>query len=1000
MMQLVRNKENLFGIPVEIQSSQAVVVDLDSPVGSPNSKSEVPEGQVGSMPENYIVTLGRLEKVLTGKLKKFSLESQVKQCTDTVNKEMDDLIGCVDIDERGIITAAHNSNWQQYQSIDGLSRIAARQLSVAVSNIKSLENAAPAVSAGGTNRSQLIFSKPTPGQEVYAMSKHSLFYWLPAKVLKVNLNSRPSVYTVQFQQKVKPRSKSIDDADMYVKELTGRQVAFKKPTSAQLPIGCRIIAKFKDLLRTDGEVDGMLYAGVTAEVPKNSNKQRYLIFFDDGYAQYVSQADIFPIVEASPDVWLDVHTNSRDFIRDYVEKYPNRHMIRAQINAGFNVELNAYLIKWGTISEIGRWLPAQIVEVDGSLMKVRYLRRNPEGVQFEWIYRGSTRLGPLFSRIKSLEAKPVTTCARRHTYSARSHISFEVNQDTVEEDSKIAKKITGTGPLPHPTGQTVRVQNGMIISTILETKGSMIRINIPDNCPTSRTYVQHNCSPKCAYPYEEDKYRRVSPLAIPFYLGWARQLTKTDQVFYVTPCGVRCGSYKEIHSYIVQTKASIPIDFFSMESIIDCLNAFEPERKIESVRDISYGKEWTPVAFVNSLDHDLPVYMEYITARVKGKGVNLNDDDGFLTCCDCEDDCEDKEKCSCWQMTMSGISFKIGEMEGEKLQGYENRRLKGHVLSGIYECNRNCKCRSTCFNRVVQNKVKWPVQIFKTFAKGWGVRALHDMPQGSFICVYTGQLLTDNEANEKITRKTSPTLNVKNLVPEALLGLRRQLQQRNEIEPKKQDVAKKSTGGKVQQQVTQRAHKSTGGMVRRNGDDSSSSTSSIPPTRPVARKSGSKNGSGSTNNGGGSKKPSPNSSGVPSPALSKRSSKDDSDSDDDEGTGHAYSSFYATTKDEGKPTKLTLREYFGKDESVYIMDAKSMGNFGRYLNHSCDPNVFVQNLFVDTHDPRFPWVAFFTKKDVKAGTELTWDYNYEIGSVPGKTLYCYCLQNGCRGKLL
>jgi len=29
------------------------------------------------------------------------------------------------------------------------------------------------------------------------------------------------------------------------------------------------------------------------------------------------------------------------------------------------------------------------------------------------------------------------------------------------------------------------------------------------------------------------------------------------------------------------------------------------------------------------------------------------------------------------------------------------------------------------------------------------------------------------------------------------------------------------------------------------------------------------------------------------------------------------------------------------------------------LQHSCDPNVFVQNVFVDTHDLRFPWVAFF-----------------------------------------
>ncbi|CAH0712953.1 unnamed protein product, partial [Brenthis ino] len=83
----------------------------------------------------------------------------------------------------------------------------------------------------------------------------------------------------------------------------------------------------------------------------------------------------------------------------------------------------------------------------------------------------------------------------------------------------------------------------------------------------------------------------------------------------------------------------------------------------------------------------------------------------------------------------------------------------------------------------------------------------------------------------------------------------------------------------------------------------------------------------------------------------------------------------------------SVRTLFGEDEACYIMDAKVQGNIGRYLNHSCSPNVFVQNVFVDTHDPRFPWVAFFALSYIKSGTELTWNYNYDVGSVPGKILY-------------
>lgn len=38
--------------------------------------------------------------------------------------------------------------------------------------------------------------------------------------------------------------------------------------------------------------------------------------------------------------------------------------------------------------------------------------------------------------------------------------------------------------------------------------------------------------------------------------------------------------------------------------------------------------------------------------------------------------------------------------------------------------------------------------MFKTAAKGWGIRPLFDIPEGAFICIYAGQVLTDQGANE------------------------------------------------------------------------------------------------------------------------------------------------------------------------------------------------------------------------------------------------------------
>lgn len=69
-------------------------------------------------------------------------------------------------------------------------------------------------------------------------------------------------------------------------------------------------------------------------------------------------------------------------------------------------------------------------------------------------------------------------------------------------------------------------------------------------------------------------------------------------------------------------------------------------------------------------------------------------------------------------------------------------------MFGIFECNQRCKCSAKCHNRVMQNGMKCQLQVFATQRKGWGVRALHFIPKGTFVCAYSGQILTDEEANK------------------------------------------------------------------------------------------------------------------------------------------------------------------------------------------------------------------------------------------------------------
>ncbi|XP_045905418.1 histone-lysine N-methyltransferase SETDB2-like [Micropterus dolomieu] len=84
-----------------------------------------------------------------------------------------------------------------------------------------------------------------------------------------------------------------------------------------------------------------------------------------------------------------------------------------------------------------------------------------------------------------------------------------------------------------------------------------------------------------------------------------------------------------------------------------------------------------------------------------------------------------------------------------------------------------------------------------------------------------------------------------------------------------------------------------------------------------------------------------------------------------------------------------------KVEDITFLDASKEGNVSRFINHSCQPNLFIQNVFTDSHDPGFPVVAFFTSRAVKAGTELTW--NYSADTQRKQEVPCLCGSSGCQG---
>lgn len=157
-------------------------------------------------------------------------------------------------------------------------------------------------------------------------------------------------------------------------------------------------------------------------------------------------------------------------------------------------------------------------------------------------------------------------------------------------------------------------------------------------------------------------------------------------------------------------------------------------------RDISRGYEAIPITCVNGVDSEpCPENFKYIPDSCVTSPMNIDKDITHLQHCLCKDDCS-SNNCMCGQLSLRCWYDKEGRLPLEFCQ------KEPPVL---FECNHACFCWKTCRNRVVQNGLRVRLQLYKTQKMGWGVRALQDIPQGSFICEYVGEIITDAEADNR-----------------------------------------------------------------------------------------------------------------------------------------------------------------------------------------------------------------------------------------------------------
>uniref|UniRef100_A0A3Q2YYL9 Euchromatic histone-lysine N-methyltransferase 1b n=1 Tax=Hippocampus comes TaxID=109280 RepID=A0A3Q2YYL9_HIPCM len=153
--------------------------------------------------------------------------------------------------------------------------------------------------------------------------------------------------------------------------------------------------------------------------------------------------------------------------------------------------------------------------------------------------------------------------------------------------------------------------------------------------------------------------------------------------------------------------------------------------------DIALGQESVPLPCVNAVDGEpYPDDYKYILENCVTSPMNIDRNITHLQYCVCKEDCS-SSVCMCGQLSLRCWYDAGGCLLPEFCR--EEPPL-------IFECNHACSCWRTCKNRVVQNGLRTRLELFRTSKKGWGVRALQDIPQGTFVCEYVGEIISEAEA--------------------------------------------------------------------------------------------------------------------------------------------------------------------------------------------------------------------------------------------------------------
>ncbi|CAK9183570.1 unnamed protein product [Ilex paraguariensis] len=213
-------------------------------------------------------------------------------------------------------------------------------------------------------------------------------------------------------------------------------------------------------------------------------------------------------------------------------------------------------------------------------------------------------------------------------------------------------------------------------------------------------------------------------------------------------------------------------------------------RALHDANDIAKGQERISISLANEVNSECPPSFHYIPQNVVFQNAYVNfalARIGDNNCCStCFGDClSSSTLCACAHETGGDFVYTTEGLVKEEfldecismnrdpqkhclyyckecpLERSKNEDIlepcKGHLVRRfIKECWWKCGCNKQCGNRVVQRGINCKLQVFMTpGGKGWGLRTLEELPKGAFVCEYVGEVLTNSELYDRVSRSPS-----------------------------------------------------------------------------------------------------------------------------------------------------------------------------------------------------------------------------------------------------